>query len=102
MPRLIHGGRYIYLRDDDAPNSPILVTHLAADPPSLEGYQCRHGMGYTTIQSTFNGIKAETRYFIPLGASLEIWQLTLTNQRSEAVNLFRVCHSRILPVGCHG
>jgi cellobiose phosphorylase len=44
-------------------------------------------MGYTVIQSSYHGITASTCYFIPLGANLEIWQLTLTNQRPTAINL---------------
>ncbi|HVN16598.1 MAG TPA: glycosyl transferase, partial [Anaerolineales bacterium] len=47
----------------------------------LQEYSCRHGMGYTTIASTYKGVRAETRYFVPLGENLEIWQLTVTNQR---------------------
>ncbi|MBP1703608.1 MAG: putative cellobiose phosphorylase [Chloroflexi bacterium] len=81
------GGRYIYLRDDDAPASPCWSPTWQPTRTPLEEYECRHGMGYTTIQSTHLGIKANTCYFIPLGANLEIWQLTLTNQRPEAVNL---------------
>jgi cellobiose phosphorylase len=81
------GGRYIYLRDDDAPASPFWSPTWQPTRTPLEEYECRHGMGYTTIRSTHLGIKANTRYFIPLGVDLEIWQLTLTNQRPEAVNL---------------
>ena len=44
-------------------------------------------MGYTVIESTYREVQASTRYFVPLDQSLEIWQVTLTNQRSEAVDL---------------
>ena len=54
---------------------------------SLEEYTCRHGMGYSTIGSTYQAVKAATRYFVPLGETLEIWQLQVTNQRAEAVEL---------------
>jgi cellobiose phosphorylase len=81
------GGRYIYLRDDDAGSPNFWSPTWQPTRNPLGGYQCRHGMGYTTIQSTYSGIMAETHYFIPLGANLEIWQLTLANQRPEAVNL---------------
>ena len=33
------------------------------------------------------GVEAQTTYFVPLGESLEIWKLTLTNQRSEPAHL---------------
>ncbi len=71
------GGRYIYLRDnvDGRFWSPSWepTQHDAAD------YQCRHGMGYTVIGSTFKQIRAETTYFVPLGETLEIWDLSVTN-----------------------
>jgi cellobiose phosphorylase len=81
------GGRYIYLRDDDASTPQFWSPSWQPTRTPLEEYQCRHGLGYTTLQSTHAGIKTSTRYFIPLGANLEIWQLILTNQRTEAVNL---------------
>jgi cellobiose phosphorylase len=85
------GGRYIYLRVDDP--SPQSGTPLFWSPtwqPSrhdLEEYECRHGLGYTSICSKLAGIEAEIRYFVPLGESLEIWQLTITNHRQENVSL---------------
>ena len=91
------GGRYIYLRDDAADDS---GDDAAADAggdfwsPSwqparreLEGYSCRHGMGYTIIGSTYRGIEASTRYFVPFGENLEVWQLTVTNRRAEPAQL---------------
>ena len=48
------------------------------------------------------GINAKTRYFIPLGENLEIWELTLTNQRSQEANLSIFATSRVLLVGCDG
>ncbi len=34
-----------------------------------------------------NGIKSSTRYFVPLGESLEIWQVTLTNESGSDADL---------------
>jgi cellobiose phosphorylase len=81
------GGRYIYLRDDDATSPQFWSPTWQPTRTPLDKYECRHGMGYTAIDSTFAAIKASTRYFIPLGANLEIWQLTLTNQRPTPANL---------------
>jgi cellobiose phosphorylase len=53
----------------------------------LDFYECRHGMGYTTIRSKLAGIESQTRYFVPLGENLEIWELTLTNQRDQPADL---------------
>jgi cellobiose phosphorylase len=79
------GGRYIYVRDNATREfwSPSWqpTRHEVTD------YTCRHGLGYSIIGSTFKRIEAQTRYFVPLGESLEIWQLTLTNWRDEPANL---------------
>lgn len=75
------GGRYIYLRDNDTEE--FWSPSWQPTRHELEGYVCRHGLGYTVIGSTYMGIEAQTRYFAPLGESLEIWQLTLTNRRQE-------------------
>jgi cellobiose phosphorylase len=44
-------------------------------------------LGYTIIGSTHQGIEAKTKYFIPLGENLEIWQLTLKNHRAAPARL---------------
>jgi cellobiose phosphorylase len=54
---------------------------------NLKDYTCRHGMGYTVIGSTYKGIEAHTRYFVPLDENLEIWQLTVTNRRTTKATL---------------
>jgi cellobiose phosphorylase len=79
------GGRYLYLRDDAAGDfwSPSWMPVRSA----LDEYSCRHGLGYTIIRSVRSGIEAEARYFVPLGESLEIWELTLTNRRKKAADL---------------
>jgi cellobiose phosphorylase len=79
------GGRYLYLRDE-ADGSFWSPTWQPTRLP-LEDYSCRHGMGYTTIQSTRQGIRAGVRYFVPLGENLEIWQMTVTNLRAEPARL---------------
>jgi cellobiose phosphorylase len=82
---LDYGGRYIYLRDKDT--GEFWSPSWQPTRHELEDYTCRHGLGYTNIGSTYKGIEAHTRYFVPLGESLEIWQLTLTNRRTEPAHL---------------
>jgi cellobiose phosphorylase len=83
------GGRYIYLRDDDPhpPGPRFWSPSWMPTRTPLDEYECRHGMGYTIIRSTLNEIEASTRYFVPLGENLEIWELTITNQRDEPAQL---------------
>ena len=79
------GGRYLYLRDNATGKfwSPSWMPTRT----QLDEYECRHGQGYTVITSKLNGIKSSTRYFVPLGESLEIWQLTLTNDSGSDSDL---------------
>jgi cellobiose phosphorylase len=44
-------------------------------------------MGYSVVGSSFKGIEAHTRYFVPLDENLEIWQLTVTNRRATRATL---------------
>ena len=79
------GGRYVYLRDD-ADGDFWSPSWMPTQSP-LDSFECRHGMGYSTISSRHAGIAASTRYFVPLDETLEIWQLTLTNERAEQAQL---------------
>ncbi|MCX7854976.1 MAG: glycosyl transferase, partial [Anaerolineae bacterium] len=80
-----YGGRYIYLRDDE--NGLFWSPTWQPTRHQVEDYFCRHGLGYTVIGSAYQGVAAQTRYFIPLGANLEIWQLTVTNHRDRPLTL---------------
>jgi cellobiose phosphorylase len=79
------GGRYLYLRDDNAGD--FWSPSWQPVPRELESYECRHGLGYTSIGSSYGGIETETLYFVPLGETLEVWRTRVTNRRSMPVRL---------------
>jgi len=83
------GGRYIYIRDDKASKAEPLYWSPSWQPVkcALDEYECRHGLGYTIIASSYQGIKSQTRYFVPMGQNLEIWDLKLSNNRAQAADL---------------
>lgn len=78
------GGRYLYVRNNDTGQfwSPTWQPTQNA----LEGYSCRHGLGYTKIQSTFEGLETKICYFVPPGENLEIWDVHLKNRNSVREN----------------
>ncbi len=84
------GGRYVYLRDNDAGvsagNSYWSPTWQPVRRP-LDDYSCHHGLGYTRIESTFHGIHSTICYFIPLGENLEIWDVRIQNKRDRKADL---------------
>ena len=80
-----NGGRYIYLRDNDTGVHWSPTWQPTRHP--LESYSCRHGLGYTSIESIYQAIHARITYLIPLHQNLELWHLELNNHRSTPVNL---------------
>ena len=79
------GGRYIYLRD--AADGSFWSPTWQPVRRDLNSYECRHGLGYTTISSSLTDIHVSIRYFVPLGETLEIWQVSVTNQRPQKAEL---------------
>jgi cellobiose phosphorylase len=79
------GGRYVYVRDDDSGSywSPSWQP-VGRD---VDDYECRHGMGYTTIGSRTEAVHTETTYFVPVGQNLEVWRTRVTNERDTAAHL---------------
>jgi len=75
-------GRYLYLRDDASGEYWSPSWQPTRTP--LDDYECRHGLSYTVIRSAKSGIAAKTIYFIPRDTSLEVWRLTVTNDRETA------------------
>jgi len=80
------GGRYLYLRDQES-GAFWSPSWMPTRHDGMKDYECRHGLGYTTIGSTFKNVHAQTRYFVPLGENLEIWQVTVTNHRRKPARL---------------
>ncbi len=71
------GGRYIYLRDND--NGDFWSPTWMPTRHQVGDYSCQHGLGYTIIGSSFQDIRADVRYFVPPGETLEVWDLTVEN-----------------------
>ncbi len=70
-------GRYLYIRDEktgdywSATWQPVMK--------EKQKYECRHGLGYTSIKSEYDGIASEITYCVPLGKRYELWQANLKN-----------------------
>jgi cellobiose phosphorylase len=79
------GGRYVYLRDDDS--GEYWSPSWQPVQRQLDGYECRQGLSYTQIASSYRGVHAETLYFVPPGETLEVWRLRVTNERATTVRL---------------
>jgi len=72
-------GRYLYVRDNETTD--YWSTSWQPVGKSLNEYKtiCRHGSAYSIIESEYADIKTETRYFVPLDQTFEVWHLKITN-----------------------
>ena len=77
------GGRYFYINDNGTLWSPGW-SPVKAD---LDSYECRHGMGYTKITGSKNGISSEVLFFVPLSFNGEIHRVRVKNTTSENKSL---------------
>jgi cellobiose phosphorylase len=73
------GGKYFYIND----GKDIWSPGWKPCKTELDSYECRHGMNYTRIEGSKNGITSSVLYFIPLKTWAEIQKLTLTNNTDE-------------------
>lgn len=79
VPLDLGGGRYYYLYEDGDVWSP----GWAPAKRELDSYECRHGMGYTTIKGSRNQLEAEVTFFVPLNYNGEVHKVVLKNNGTE-------------------
>lgn len=78
-----NGGKYFYINDGGDVWSPGWKPVKA----ELDSYSCRHGLSYTRITGSRNGVEAEALYFIPLGTWAEVQKVKLKNTSGTAKKL---------------
>jgi cellobiose phosphorylase len=80
-------GRYLYLRDNDSKD--YWSASWQPVGKDLNNYKstCRHGLGYTQMEASYDGIASKASYYVPLEKSYEVWALTLTNHSGRPRDL---------------
>ncbi|MBX7244813.1 MAG: hypothetical protein K1X53_04900 [Candidatus Sumerlaeaceae bacterium] len=70
-------GHYLYFRDRATGDywSPTWQPCVS----DLKSYECRHGLNYTRISGSRNGLDVSTLYFVAPDADCEIWRVTVKN-----------------------
>jgi len=81
-------GRYIYIKEQTKTKEQR-VWSVTYQPlrvkPDL--YRCRHGLGYTTIETEYFKINSKVTYFVPSQDSCEIWLVELINKSNKKRSL---------------
>ncbi|MDP9149751.1 MAG: glycosyl transferase [Myxococcota bacterium] len=80
------GGRYFYVKDGSDYWSPSYMPVKR----ELDFFECRHGLGYTTITGERGSIRAEATFFVPLGHTAEVHRVTVANtgKTPKTITLF--------------
>jgi cellobiose phosphorylase len=79
-------GRLFYIKDGESVWNP----GWRPTRTPLDSYECRHGMGYTTLRSRKDGVEADILFFVPVGADCEVQRIRLKNttRRKKTLSLF--------------
>ena len=73
-------GHYFYVKDGQSVWTPGWQPVRA----ELNRFRCRHGLGYTILESAKDGLAATQETFVPVDDNCELTRVTLTNE-SDAV-----------------
>lgn len=80
-------GRYIYIKDSDTSDYWSASWQPVGKPLDEYKSTCRHGTAYSIFNAEYAGISSEAAYYVPLGATYEVWKLKLTNNSGKARKL---------------
>ncbi|MBE5786307.1 MAG: N,N'-diacetylchitobiose phosphorylase [Clostridiales bacterium] len=86
-------GRYIYLRDEENGDFWSASWRPVAKPLDQYQTECHHGTSYTEFVSQYAGVESRALYYVPMGATHEVWRLTLENKsdRERTISAFGYC-----------
>ncbi|MBU0549683.1 MAG: hypothetical protein KJ838_05155 [Candidatus Omnitrophica bacterium] len=81
-------GRYIYIKDTESAKVWSSTYQPMRTKPDY--YRCRHGLGYTTIESGYYGIGTAITYFVPERDDCEVWIVRVENKtgRSRSLEIY--------------
>ncbi len=72
-------GRYIYLRDEADGDYWSASWRPVRKPLDIYHTECHHGTSYTEFVSEYRGIRSRALYYVPMGATHEVWRVTVEN-----------------------
>ncbi len=86
-------GHYVYIRDNENADYFSVSWQPVGKPLDQAKYTCRHGMSYTVYECEYDGLKASQRMTIPMGESVELWDVTIKNDGDKArdLSVFNYC-----------
>ncbi|MGN0591922.1 MAG: GH36-type glycosyl hydrolase domain-containing protein [Ruminococcus sp.] len=80
-------GRYIYIRDNDTADYWSASWQPVGKPLDTYKSTCRHGTAYSVISAEYAGITSDVTYYVPTGATYEVWRAVVKNDSDKVRNL---------------
>lgn len=80
-------GHYVYLRDAKSKDYWSISWQPVGKPLDQAAYTCRHGLSYTTYECDYRNIRASQTLCVPIGDNLELWDVKVKNEGTEARDL---------------
>ncbi len=82
-------GKYIYVRLKTGRRKQSQAFSLTYQPLRIKPqfFECRHGLGYSTISARNAGLQSEITYFVPRQDDCEIWLTSIENTTSKSMSL---------------
>ena len=80
-------GRFVYIRDNSDRDYWSATCQPVGKPLGEYKSEVRHGTGYSVMSAEYKGIKSEVTYYVPNGATYEIWRAKIKNASDRARSL---------------
>ena len=80
-------GRFVYIRDNSDRDYWSATWQPVGKPLGEYKSEVRHGTGYSVMSAEYKGIKSEVTYYVPNGATYEIWRAKIKNASDRARSL---------------
>ena len=84
LPASEFKGETLYLRVKNGEGYTLFSPYFVPTLDHLDHFECRVGLGYSRIISSFKGIGVDATIFVPLDESVELRLITVTNQSKTA------------------
>jgi len=87
--------RYLYVRDRDSGKVWSISELPTMQQP--DKFECRQGLGYTILKTSFEGISVSFRIFVPVDHNGEVWTVTVKNKskKKRHLSLFSASEVRL-------
>ena len=80
-------GHYVYIRDDADGDYWSISWQPVGKSLDQARYTCRHGLSYSVYECDYKGIEASQKLLIPLGDTVELWDVKIKNTSDTPRNL---------------